>query len=271
VNPIRQTYPQTNIQTIGPLLLQLRDRGFDDAAILSVNRTYHLAMRLWAVNFQSSSRPFICHAVGTASSTAEHGGSLDEILAALLHAAYSSGDFGVRIPGATKRKRRQVRNIIGEEAEELVHCFHSMLNRYDSHWERILQEKGVHDLSKHERSVLFIRVCHDLEDISDLAFSSDLRQQRIANFTSGSISLAQHIGRQELADKLEAEYHKFRNLDFLPREVSQRHSSGYIVVPAAFRKRLISGMLEVAHRLWTTGSLRVNSGNVQITASRSPH
>jgi hypothetical protein len=46
VNPIRQTYPQTNIQTIGPLLLQLQDRGFDDAAILSVNRTYHLAMRL---------------------------------------------------------------------------------------------------------------------------------------------------------------------------------------------------------------------------------
>jgi (p)ppGpp synthase/HD superfamily hydrolase len=264
VNPIRQTYPQTNIQTIGPLLLQLTERGFDEAAIVSVNRAYHFAIRLWAVNFQSSSRPFICHAVGTASQAAENGGNLDEIQAALLHAAYSSGDFGVRVPGATQRRRRQVRKIVGDEAEQLIYCYYSMLKRYDSHWEKFLQNEAATSLSKRERSVLFIRLCNELDDISELAFSSDFRKQRIENFTSCSISLAHHIDRPDLADTLEAECRKYRSLDFLPREVSQCHTTGYIVVPASFRKRLISRALEVAHRLWTTGSLRTSQKDMQI-------
>jgi len=259
VNRNIQTYPQTAIQTIGPLLLQLQEEGFDEAAILKVNSAYHFAMQLWAVNFQSSSRPFICHAVGTASKTAEYGGSLDEILAALHHAAYETGDFGVRIPGATKRKRRLLRNEIGSEAENLVHGFYHMLERYGSRWEQMLQEEHSAGLSGLERSVLFIRVCNDLDDVTDLAFSSDARRKRIENFCQGSIKLAHHIGQLDLADMLEAELLKYHDLDFLPHEVSQSHASGHAVLPAAYRKRFIPGVLEVVYRFWKTGSLKVRN------------
>lgn len=257
MNSNSRTYPQTGIQTIGPLLLQLQDLGFEEASILKVNRAYHFAMQLWAVNFQSSSRPFICHAVGTASKTAEYGGSLDEILAALTHAAYTTGDFGVRVPGASKRKRRKMRKIIGVKAEILVHGFYYMLEHYGSHWEQILEEKPSADLPSKERSVLFIRVCNDLDDITDQVFSSNFRRGRIGDFCQGSIKLANYIGRQDLAKLLEADYSKYRDQDYLPFEVSQRHASGHVVLPAAYRKRFIPGVLEVVHRFWKTGSWRV--------------
>lgn len=257
MNSIRQIYPQTHIQTIGPLMLLLNNLGFDSNDLSRVNRAYHFAMTLWAVNFQSSSRPFICHAVGTAAFTARNGGDLTSILAALLHAAYSTGDFGVRIEGVTRRKRRTLSGVIGSAAEDLVFGFHSMLRKYGTHWVRLLEERGSGELTQRERTLLFLRVCNDLDDISDLAFSSDTRRERIIGFVSSSIKLAGRIDRPDLAADLQAELEQYRGFRFLPDEVSQRHESGHIVVPPAFRKRLVPGLLEVAHRWKTTGSPRI--------------
>lgn len=252
MNPIRPNYPQTHIQTIGPLLLLLSDLGFGPDDLSSVNRAYHFAMKLWAVNFQSSSRPFICHAVGTAGMVAVHGGDLPMIQAALLHAAYSTGDFGVRIPGAFKRRRRIVRRIIGQEAENLVFGFHALLSRYGTDWARVLEERGAGELQRRERTIFFLRVCNDLDDVSDLPFSSDSRRGRICGFTQNSILLAQAIGRPDLADQLESEFRQYKDLHFLPEDVSERHETGHIELPKAFRKRLVPGLLEVTHRRWTS-------------------
>lgn len=254
MNAIRPSYPQTHIQTIGPLLLQLHDLGFAATDLARVDRAYHFAMQLWAVNFQSSSRPFICHAVGTAGLVAENAGNLSEILAAMLHAAYSTGDFGVRIEGAGERKRRVLRSVIGDKAEDLVYGFHCLLTRYGTTWVNFLREQGTGELSPRETSLLFLRVCNDLDDVSDMAFSSDSRRRRIRGFVKSSIQLAKAIGRPELAARLESELERHETLDFLPREVSQQHESGHIVLPPAFHKRLIPGLLEVLHRWSKTGS-----------------
>jgi hypothetical protein len=264
MNSIRPNYPQTHVQTIGPLLLLLSDLGFGPEDLSSVNRAYHFAMKLWAVNFQSSSRPFICHAVGTAGMTAAHGGDLPVIQAAMLHAAYSTGDFGVRIPGAFKSRRRSVRGVIGHEAEDLVFGFHSFLNRYGTNWARLLEERGDGELQRRERTILFMRVCNDLDDVSDLPFSSDSRRGRINRLTRSSILLAQAIGRPDLAEQLEAEFRQYKDLRFLPEEVSERYETGHIELPKAFRKKVIPGLLEATHRRWSSRESGSGRSNLEI-------
>ena len=247
---------QTHVQTIGPLLRQIHARGFDASALAAVRCAYGFATGLWAVNFQSSGRPFLCHVVGTASLVAHHGGSLPAILAAVLHAAYNTGDFGVRIRGATRRRRKKLEDAIGAEAEALVFRFHELGSEFDPHWEGILEGGNASDLSTTDRIVLFIRFCNDLDDVTDYPFSSSTRQKRIASFCRGSIALAEALGESELEELLRKADARCAMESFLSEGIRESHPAGYIVVPPAFTKRIVPGVLEVAHRLWTKGRLR---------------
>ena len=69
-------------------------------------------------------KPFVDHLVGTASIAADAGERLDVVIAALLHAAYNSGDFGdgTRV-FVTAAKRRRVQRVIGVSAERLVAAY----------------------------------------------------------------------------------------------------------------------------------------------------
>jgi len=247
---------QTHVQTIGPLLRQLHDAGFDASALAAARRAYDMAAELWAVNFQSSGRSFLCHVVGTAGLVASHGGSLPAILGAVLHAAYNTGDFGVRIRGATPKRRRRVQNVIGVEAEALVFRFYELGNQFDTDWDGILADGGASGLSVEDRAVLLIRICNDIDDLTDRPFSSSERQKRIDDFFHASVALAEALERPDLAALLRETFAECAAGGFLSEEIQERHPSGYIVVPPAFAKRLVPGVLEVAHRLWTKGRPR---------------
>jgi len=247
---------QTHVQTIGPLLRQLHDAGFDASALAAVRRAYDMAAELWSVNFQSSGRSFLCHAVGTAGLVARHGGSPPAILAAVLHAAYNTSGFGVRIRGATRKRRRRVRDVIGVEAEALVFRFYELGNEFGTRWDGILAGGGASGLSAEDRAVLLIRICNDIDDVTDRVFSSSERQKRIDDFCHASVALAEALERPDLAELLREAYAECASAGFLSEEIQESHPSGYIVVPPAFAKRLVPGVLEVAHRLWTKGRLR---------------
>ena len=253
---LRECYPQTQIQTIGPFMMLLNDLGYKPAELRRMDRACHFAMKLWSVNFQSSSRPFICHAVGTAAVLARNGASTDAVLAGVLHAAYSTGDFGVRIGGATERKRRQIRSVIGSTAEDLVYGFYCLLERYETNWVEYLEKRGVDGLSDRDRTLFLMRVCNDIDDVSDLSFSSPARRLRMQRFVTSSIKLAAAIERPELATELRQKLEAGNELDVLPGEDYRRYYSGHIMVPATFRKRLIPAIREVLHRWRTTGSPR---------------
>jgi (p)ppGpp synthase/HD superfamily hydrolase len=259
MNSAREHYPQTHIQTIGPLLLLLHDLGYDDEQLELVSRVYHFALKLYAVNFQSSARPFICHLVGTAAWVARYGGDFDTILAALVHAAYGTGDFGVRIPGATTKKRTILREQIGERAERMVLQFHEWLNAHGTHWEKLLEAHPGKAWSEEERTVIFIRVCNELDDISDKPFSCTPRRSRIRDYTQGSTQLALAIERPDLAERLQQANELWGDLEFLPEAVAERHPTGFIELPPAFRKKLWPGIRELVYRWRTTGSWRIES------------
>ena len=221
MSSLLKNYPQTHIQTIGPLLFQMHDLGFSGQELEQVERVYHLVLQCWAVNYQSSSRPFVCHAVGTASVVAANGGDMDTILAALLHAAYSTGDFGVRIAGATRRKRQKVREVAGIKTELLVYRFYELLVQYGLHWKNALEEVSVNNNTDTDRAVLLIRICNDLDDISDMPFCSEARKKRMVSYSRGSVQLAEFIGRPDLSNELTEQYQSYRDVSFLPTSIYQ--------------------------------------------------
>ena len=101
-------YAQTNIQ----LFEQLRQGGMPEAERARVAAAYDLAARLFTGRFRCSGKTFLAHLVGTASVAARHGGSEPIVSAALLHAAYDQGDFGILLRGLTAGNRESVRRAV---------------------------------------------------------------------------------------------------------------------------------------------------------------
>lgn len=80
---------QTNLQ----LYSQLRQAGASRDEIQTMQKDYETACLLFSPLCRSTGRPFLCHAVGTASAAANEGAAFLDIRAALLHAAYKHGRF----------------------------------------------------------------------------------------------------------------------------------------------------------------------------------
>src|SRR5437879_11925353 len=103
-------FAQTNIQLIN----QLRRNGYSVTEIGSVLTSYELTMRLFTGRFRASGKTFIAHLVGTASILASLRASVALVTAGLLHAAYTSGDFGDSDRGVTDSRRDRGRSVTGE-------------------------------------------------------------------------------------------------------------------------------------------------------------
>src|SRR5262249_6068970 len=110
------TCAQTNLQLYGQLLAL----GHASADVAAGAEAYELAMRLLAGCFRGSGKPFLAHAVGTASVLGSVRARVPVVSAGLLHAAYTLGEFGNGWRGASPAKRAEVRRAVGSEVEELV-------------------------------------------------------------------------------------------------------------------------------------------------------
>jgi hypothetical protein len=183
---------QTNLQ----LYAQLRRSGWPAVEIEAVGRAYALATDLLAGWYRASGKPFVDHFVGTASVTVAAGCSPTVVRAALLHNAYGAI---VRPDGASRirrRQRREVRDVIGVEAEALVYAYRWM-PWDDATVADLLRRAG--DLDARARDVLLIRLANEVDDRIDLGLLHD-QQERLD--TGPIIELAERLDEPLLADAL---------------------------------------------------------------------
>jgi hypothetical protein len=153
---------QTNLQ----LQRQLELAGWSSHDRQRVADAYELAVQLFTGQYRSSGKTFLAHLCGTASITETAGGTIDETLAALVHAAYMEGDFGDGHRGRTAPKQAEVRVVLGTPAETLVAHY--------TEWPWRIRLPEVRDggpgvLDDWERPIAFLRLANEIEDHVDFA------------------------------------------------------------------------------------------------------
>src|SRR4029450_6707042 len=146
-------------QTIGQLFVQLHEAGASAAELARVRDAYVLAMQLYSGLFSGSGKTTLAHEIGTGSLAHRFGGTIDLVVAGMIHGAYIVGDWGhyrLRINGKT---RPELPAVIGENAEAHVYDYTQM--RWDAETiPRMASQVG--GLTARERGVTFLRLVEEL-------------------------------------------------------------------------------------------------------------
>ncbi len=229
------SFAQTNLQ----LLYQLRCAGYTEDDLNFIAKAYGLATRLFTGYFRSSGKTFIAHLVGTASILVSVAAPIEVITAGLLHAAYEFGDFGDGVRGISKRKRQQVKRVVGEVIENYVAQY--MTLRWD---ESTILEFSHHleGLSKTESHVLLIRLANELEDHLDMGIlycgNVEKRLHYLKNCGHLMIEMATNLGFTTLAQELSQVFTANLSTTITLKLKSDRHFS-YLIPTTPYPKRLI--------------------------------
>jgi hypothetical protein len=110
---------QTNLQ----FYKELRLAGISAAEIMEFQKDYETACLLFSPLNRSTGRPFLCHAVGTASAALKEGADFLDVRAALLHAAYKHGRFPDRKKKKTPAHTVWLTQRCGEDLADLLAAF----------------------------------------------------------------------------------------------------------------------------------------------------
>lgn len=238
-------YAQTNIQ----LFNQIRNAGYGDGEAALLGRAYELAMRLFTGCFRPSGKPFLAHAVGTASILVIVRAPAATAAAGLLHAAYTHGEFGLGDRSLSEAKREYVRRLVGPDVEELIARYTAF--RWTKKTIPVIRER-LDELNPTERTVLLIRLANELEDHLDLGIlycvDAERRLQNISSRLHVSIEMAAGLGFPTLATALEG---VFRDVvaTQVPVELRGQHSSSFVLAPASHRPRLGVNLRRIADGL----------------------
>ena len=120
------------------------------------------------------------------------------VAAAMLHAAYESGNFGYCYGGPTRRNRERVRGAVGDAVEEIV-CRY-----WKTTWnaKQVSQVAGrANALSSEDKDVVVLRLANSLEDHLDLAMCYCAQSRREYDGTLQELrELAQSLGLHELGE-----------------------------------------------------------------------
>lgn len=207
------SYAQTNIQ----LFNQLQEADYNHADLIRVNDAYALAMRLFTGCFRQSGKTFISHLVGTASILAQIRTSPTTVAAGLLHSAYSHGEFGTAERGISEAKRKQLRLVVGAQAEHLV-ASHTAFP-----WDKEAISALYHNLpvpGSVEREVLMIRLANELEDHLDFAAlysgNAEYRRNVISSYLFQCIDIAENLGFPALASALSRAFEETLSVELPP-------------------------------------------------------
>jgi len=152
-------------------------------------------VQLFTGQYRSSGKTFVAHLCGTASITETAGGTIDETLAALVHAAYLQGDFGDGRQGASPPKRAEVRDALGADAEVLVAQYTTW--RWRSRLAELL-DHGPGTLEGWECTLAFLRLANEVEEHVD--FANDYCPNHAPHvFPLADVArCAEYLGRDEL-------------------------------------------------------------------------
>jgi (p)ppGpp synthase/HD superfamily hydrolase len=227
-------FAQTNIQ----LYNQLHSAFYPDSDQLLIHRAYALAVELFTSCFRASGKPFLAHAVGTASILASLQLPASHVAAGLLHAAYALGEFGTGWKGMTEVKRTRLRNRVGQEVEDLV----ARYTMYGWSGRDIRNIRARIDaISPEERSVLVIRLANELEDHLDAGIlycrDAERREDHLRSSLCLCVEIAERLGIQDLASQLSQTFQQTLSASVSSSLRGPNHAT-FSVAPASHRLRL---------------------------------
>jgi (p)ppGpp synthase/HD superfamily hydrolase len=235
------SFAQTNVQ----LFNQLRSEGYAKQEVFEIWKTYEFGMRLFSGLFLPSGKPFLDHLVGTASILTWLHMPVEMVAAGLIHAAYLHGDFGGIRVGVTENKRKEVRKAVGEEVEDYVARYDSLL------WNpaKILSIRDTLDeLGLVERKVLVVRLANELEhqlDFNGMYYAEsekgqERHQRYMKSYGPTLISMAERLGLTSLAEEMAQVFKDIVSIQ-VPIEpwIRSKHQVAYLIVPRSYRERFL--------------------------------
>jgi (p)ppGpp synthase/HD superfamily hydrolase len=195
------SYAQTNIQ----LYNQLQAAGYSPLEQQRVFGAHQLGLLLFGGLVRPNGKLFMAHLIGTASILVAQSARVAVVIAGLLHAAYSHGQFPDPRRGATSRKRARVRSIVGTDTEMLIDGYARLKLNHPA-----IEAWSQRDFSKDstERDIVMIRLANELEDHLDLANQYGGKKKRYGPDNQGAALLAEiarKMGLADLAQELEIE------------------------------------------------------------------
>lgn len=226
-------------QTILELLNQLRGNGMSTPELCRVHEAYDLATETFAGLFRPSGKTFLAHAVGTASILHAVGAPLDLVIAGLIHSIYAHGDFGRWHKGVTDDARREVRNVVGNDVEDIVAQYAAFK------WNRSLMPEIADSLSSYDsrsRAVVLMRLANEVEENLDggVLYLPDAERRRQADnaMVPVLVTMAQKLENPRLASELQRVFAETMAAK-IPPGFSDRRPSGVIAqAPLSCRRRL---------------------------------
>ena len=224
-------------QTNTALYIQLHEAGYSVPDIIRAQHAYRLSCKLFNGRYRKTERPFICHAIGAASSAARFDKGIHRVIAAMLHATYDSGQFpDGRTGKKTDAHRAFVKEQVGEEVEAIV-------ARYDDFsFELGVPEKMVERLPPDDQlDLLFMALVHEVDDMADggLFFAAKYGHS-IGSRAEACAILAERIAQPELAATIRSHAKKYLALGWTS-DLEVKQLEGFRVAPnlaAYWRLRL---------------------------------
>jgi len=227
-------FAQTNIQ----LYNQLQCAAYPGSDPLVIHRAYALAVELFTSCFRGSGKPFLAHAVGTASILASLRLPATHVAAGLLHASYALGEFGTGWKGMTEAKRTRLRKRVGQEVEDLVARY--TLLEWNGQDIRDIHAR-IDAISPEERSVLVIRLANELEDHLDAGIlycrDAERRKDHLRSSLYLCVEMAERLGIPELASQLSQTFQQTLTASVPPSLRGPGHAS-HSVAPASHRLKV---------------------------------
>lgn len=227
--PDASPYAESNVS----LYRQLADAGHGEAELVQARRAYDLVRDLLAGRYRASGRPFVAHAVRTASILLSHGARLEIVLTGLLHFAYGDGDFGDGERGITPARRKELRRVAGDEVEQRVAAYTRL------EWDpRRGPVRPFESLEPLERDAILVKLADRLEDHieCDVAYASDAerRVEILQSCAPVMVELAGRLEQPSLARELEGAFSAFLEAR-PPKSLRAAVDHAYTLPPRSYR------------------------------------
>jgi len=189
---------QTNLQ----LYDEVAPLGWSETDLVRLRDGYDLVCELFSGMVRPTGKTFVAHLVGTASALVRIGERPAVVLAGLLHAAYTLGEFGDGTRGESEPKRRVVTAAVGPEAEWLVSRYTRL--RWAPEVVSGLLERAT-DLDAEARDVVVMRLANEVDEWVDGGHRyAPAAATNMQSSLDALVSLAERVGLPELGRELRA-------------------------------------------------------------------
>ncbi len=210
-------------QTPTQLYQQMRRAGWETAAIGRMQARCAFAVVLFSGLSRACGKPFLCHAIGTASILLRFGVPLCLVEAGLMHAAYSHGEFPSARKKSRLRRRRMLKHELGGETEGLIRRYHE----YD--WDGGPPSAELDVLDCRDAGIFLMRMANGLEELLDLSLAYTAKGPVLRPQWRGFFdALAEELGIAGLAAELALGLEATRAAG-LPESLRQAESSSYAI------------------------------------------